>query len=93
MLLQLVRFTVCTVVVHAMQAQRLSVLPQVVLCVGSMFWTQEVAESIRSNALPAYSKKCTDELLDVSYTPPSHASHILFCSLLYSLLQTYHSFC
>ncbi|KAL0050690.1 hypothetical protein WJX82_005287 [Trebouxia sp. C0006] len=38
---------------------------QVVLCVGSMFWTQEVAESIRSNALPAYSKRCTDDLLDV----------------------------
>ncbi|KAA6419936.1 MAG: dynein heavy chain axonemal [Trebouxia sp. A1-2] len=38
---------------------------QVVLCVGSMFWTQEVAESIRSNSLPAYSKKCTDDLLDV----------------------------
>ncbi|DBA79602.1 TPA: hypothetical protein ACH3X1_008288 [Trebouxia sp. C0004] len=38
---------------------------QVVLCVGSMFWTQEVAESIRSNALPAYSKKCTEDLLDV----------------------------
>ena len=42
------------------------VLHQVVLCVGSMFWTQEVAESIRSNTLQAYSKKCTDDLLDVS---------------------------
>ena len=39
---------------------------QVVLCVGSMFWTQEVAEAIRSGTLPAYSNKCTDDLLDVS---------------------------
>ncbi len=59
-------------------------MPQVVLCVGSMFWTQEVAESIRSNALPAYSKKCTDDLLDVSYTPPSHAPHI--CALFFTVL-------
>lgn len=39
---------------------------QVVLCVGSMFWTQEVAESIRNNSLETYSKKCTADLLDVS---------------------------
>ena len=31
-----------------------------------MFWTQEVAESIRNNTLEAYSKKCTADLLDVS---------------------------
>ncbi len=83
-LLQLVQFTVCAVVVQAMQAYCLSVMPQVVLCVGSMFWTQEVAESIRSNALPAYSKRCTDDLLDVSYTPPSHAPHI--CALFFTVL-------
>ena len=46
---------------------RASVLLQVVLCVGSMFWTQEVAESIRCNTLQAYSKKCTDDLLDVRH--------------------------
>ena len=62
-------------------------LPQVVLCVGSMFWTQEVAESIRSNSLPAYSKKCTEDLLDVSYTPPSHALHM--CALLFSHCSTH----
>ncbi len=65
-----------------MQVSRLFVPSQVVLCVGSMFWTQEVAESIRSSSLPAYSKKCTDDLLDVSHTPPSHAPQIfaLFCT-------------
>ncbi len=57
-------------------------LPQVVLCVGSMFWTQEVAESIRSNALPAYSKKCTDDLQDVSYGPLSDAPHV--CALFFT---------
>ena len=52
-----------------------------------MFWTQEVAESIRSNSLPAYSKKCTEDLLDVSYTPPSHAPHM--CALLFSHCSTH----
>lgn len=52
-----------------------------------MFWTQEVAESIRSNSLPTYSKKCTEDLLDVSYTPPSHAPHM--CALLFTHCSTH----
>jgi hypothetical protein len=80
LLLELATFIICHFVVNASLTS--GVLPQVVLCVGSMFWTQEVAESIRSNALPAYSKKCTDDLLDVSHIPPSHASHICALSLL-----------
>lgn len=43
-----------------------SVSSQVVLCVGSMFWTQEVAEAIKGNTLQDYSKQCTADLLEVN---------------------------
>lgn len=38
---------------------------QVVLCVGSMFWTQEVAEAIKGNKLHEYTQQCTSDLLEV----------------------------
>lgn len=39
---------------------------QVVICVGSMFWTKDMADAIRTNTVAAYGKRCTDDLLEVS---------------------------
>ncbi|KAK9829119.1 hypothetical protein WJX72_004004 [[Myrmecia] bisecta] len=38
---------------------------QVVICVGSMYWTKEVATAIQKNTLQAYSEKCTQDLMQV----------------------------
>ena len=39
---------------------------QVVICVGSMFWTKDMADAIRTNTVAAYGKRCTEDLLEVS---------------------------
>ena len=39
---------------------------QVIICVGSMFWTKDMADAIRTNTVAAYGKRCTDDLLEVS---------------------------
>lgn len=38
---------------------------QVVLCVGSMYWTHNTGQAIVRNTLPKYSNKLTEELLEV----------------------------
>lgn len=58
---------------HAALLQRLSawcVWPclaaaQVVLCVGSMYWTRETADAIGRGTLHEYADTCTDELMKV----------------------------
>ena len=54
-----------------------AVSSQVVLCVGSMFWTQEVAEAIKGSTLQDYSKQCTADLLEVNSmsTAVCHPAH------------------
>lgn len=38
---------------------------QVVICIGSMYWTDETAEAITTNSLKEYAAKCTDDLMQV----------------------------
>lgn len=38
---------------------------QVVICVGSMYWTAEVGEAIQNSTIQEYADACTDELMKV----------------------------
>lgn len=38
---------------------------QVVICIGSMYWTDETADAIGQSALKEYAQKLTDELMQV----------------------------
>ena len=38
---------------------------QVVICVGSMFWTAEVEDAISDSKLKQYADQCTSDLMDI----------------------------
>ena len=38
---------------------------QVVLCIGSLYWTSETEEALRTGTMPEYAEKCTAQLMDI----------------------------
>lgn len=40
---------------------------QVVLCIGSMYWTHNTAEAIMQGGLPSYESQCTEELMQAGH--------------------------